>query len=90
MNNEIKSNFNSLFDSKAQIVIDKVLTNNKKDLFCLKKVLTSGHGYYVIEQDNKLYSQAKNFCEQNKSKSYNEQFCFLEEDSEIYEFVNSL
>jgi hypothetical protein len=90
MNVEIKSNFNTLFDSKAQIVIDNAVLNKDKKLFLLKKVLTSGHGYYVVEQGNTIFPQAKAFLESNKSKSHNEQFCFFEEDSEIYDFVNSL
>jgi hypothetical protein len=90
MNNEIKTNFNELFNNKAQIIIDKVIRNNTNKLFYIKKVLTAGHGYYVIEETHNLFQLAKTYCLTNNLKTFNDNYCFLEEDNEIYDFLNNI
>jgi hypothetical protein len=89
MNDFIKAQFNFVMGVKSQIIIDKVVSNDK-ELFTLKKVLTAGHGYYVITRQDSLYPLAKRFCKENDITSFNENLVFLEEDSEIKNFVNSL
>jgi hypothetical protein len=89
MNTTIKSQFNIVMGLKPQIVIDKVISSDDK-LYYLKKVLTAGHGYYAIDKNNHLFNLAVLYCKFNGSKTFNQDYVFLEEDSEIYDFLKRI